>query len=166
MTTAPRSAFSLCLLTLVVAVALAALPARAADPAAKALLDRIYAAYIGEMSEGFWFESEKEAATVFTPELASLYGGNLETAGEAGDVGRLDFDPFINGQDWDVQAVDIDVQETGEGTALGVARFNNFDAENVVRYDLVKTDQGWRIDDIHWDDYEHSLRDLLEAGAE
>jgi hypothetical protein len=158
--------WSLPLLALVVVAAMLAAPARAAEPEAKALLESIYAAYIGEESAGLWFETEADAARVFTPELAALHGADLKAAEETGDIGRLDFDPFINGQDWAVENVDIAVEDTGSGTAVGEARFNNFDAANVVRYDLVKTADGWRIDDIHWDAYEYSLRDILQGVVE
>ena len=157
---------SLRLLALAVVLTLLAPLARASDPEAKALLEGIYAAYIGEESSGLWFETKEDAAKVFTPELAALHGADLKEAEDSGEIGRLDFDPFINGQDWAVESVVVQVQDTGADTAVGEARFNNFDAANIVRYDLVKTADGWRIDDIHWNDYEYSLRQILTGAVE
>lgn len=138
----------------------------AADPAAKAFLDGIYAAYFGEESTGIWYTTEEEARAWFTPETAALIGADMKESEEEGSVGRLDFDPFINGQDWLVESADVQVQETGPDTAIGEARFNNYDRANVVRYALVKTADGWRIDDIRWNDYEFSLREILQTSTD
>jgi hypothetical protein len=156
----------LTLVALFAVLCFSVLPAWSADPEARALLEGIYANYIGEGSQGLWFESEEAAATVFTPELAALYGADIKEVEETGEIGRLDFDPFINGQDWVVDSVDVEVQETGPETAIGEARFSNFDADSVVRYDLVKTADGWRIDDIRWDNIEFTLREILQPSMD
>jgi hypothetical protein len=65
-----------------------------------------------------------------------------------GEVGRLDFDPFVNGQDWEIKK--LVVSETGrKGDRATVrATFDNFDAPQDIEFQLVRRQQRWLIDEI------------------
>ena len=97
--------------------------------------------------------------------LQALY--EADAADANGEVGRIDFDPFIQGQDWDTKEVTIGQPEVLGGTARVCVEFTNFDRPIVLTYSLVLERDGWKVDDVWWPadgDYEAmSLRRLLTA---
>lgn len=135
----------------------AAAPA-AADAAAKTFLERIYKSYLGKSSKGVDLSATRARAYFTAPVVALLERDRREAKGE---VGRLDFDPFVNGQDWEVAGLHITVAEQGAGRATGTVSFSNAGQRTVVRHTLVRTSDGWRVDDIRWDGGKESLRDIL-----
>jgi hypothetical protein len=76
----------------------------------------------------------------------------------------LDFDPFVNAQDWlvtDVTATTDGVVERSHATVR--AHFVNNQAEDEVVYDLVWESGAWRVDNIRhagWD-----LRQIISQGV-
>jgi hypothetical protein len=44
--------------------------------------------------------SETKATRYFVPSVANLIGCDIAESKKKNEVGRLDFDPFIGGQDW------------------------------------------------------------------
>jgi hypothetical protein len=135
----------------VIALALAAAisPAIAADQSARDFLAAIYANYRGKDSKGQSFDTTAKINRLFTPSLARLIDADAKAAAKRGDVGALDGDPFIDGQDWQIDSFTIDVKDTGPDKAVGTVSFKNFDKNVTITLDLVKLKQGWRIDDIH-----------------
>lgn len=95
--------------------------------------------------------------------LLALYARDLEAAG--GGIGRLDFDPYVNGQDF--QLADLVVGEpfhVGGRAVVGVS-FKNFEQWQDMGYLLVKEGDAWKIDDM-WasaSDYPYDLKDILSA---
>jgi hypothetical protein len=122
-----------------------------ADPAAKAFLEKIYAAYEGKASEGIGLDSDAMLQRYFEPKLAALMIKDRKDAKKRGDVPDLDGDPFINGQDWEIGPVDIAVRDIAPDKASATVKFRNLKVETTVVYDLVRLKQGWRIADITWD---------------
>jgi hypothetical protein len=158
-----------------VALLIVAAPGRAADPAAEALLKGIYANYVGPDSKGVDFTSPVEAARIFPPDLAALIAADVAESAMSDDVGRLDFDPFVDAQDWQVKSVDVKVEDApdsaadstgGTEIADATASFDNFDETHTVRFALVKTAAGWRIADILWDDEGPSFHEMLDTPPE
>lgn len=140
------------------------------DPAAKALLEGLYKPYTDGQSleplpdkPAADIEADEDAknARFYTPELAGLMARDRKESGERGEVGRLDFDPLTNSQDWEPTPVDIAVEDASADKARGSATFTLFNKTNIVRFDLVKTNAGWRIDDIRWNDVKDGLKALL-----
>jgi hypothetical protein len=128
-----------------------ALPnAGCADPAAEAFLDRIYAAHKGKNSKGIGLVSAAELRRYFEPGLAAMMIKDRREADKHGDAPDFDSDPFIGGQDWEIGAVDIVVNDTAPDKASATASFQNFDMPTKVVFDLVKLKTGWRIADIDW----------------
>ena len=80
-------------------------------------------------------------------------------ADKHGDAPDFDSDPFIGGQDWEIGAVDIVVNDTAPDKASATASFRNFDMPTKVVFDLIKLKTGWRIADIDWGE-DGTLRDL------
>ncbi len=133
------------------AVLLPGLPGQAwADPAAQAFLEKIYAAYKGKKSKGIPLGSDAEIRAYFEPGLAALMIKDIRDAAKTHDVGTLDSDPFIGGQDWEISGVTIAVTDTAADKATATAKFLCFKMPTTVLYDLVKLKQGWRIADITW----------------
>ena len=71
-------------------------------------------------------------------------------AAKRGEVGLLDFDPFVDAQEWDIADFDIAVAETAPGKASATVKFANLGKETTAVLDLVKIKNDWRVSDITW----------------
>jgi hypothetical protein len=71
--------------------------------------------------------------------------------GRARRDGKLDFDPFIDAQDWEIDTVDIALREVAPDKTSATVSFKNLGEPHSVVLDLVKLKTGWRIADITWD---------------
>jgi hypothetical protein len=148
---------------LVGALAVACAPAgpAVADAAAKAFLEKIYAAYKGKSSKGIPLDSDAMLRLYFEPTLAALMIKDRRAAQKRGDVPEFDADPFVGGQDWEIGPVDIAVRDIAPDKASATAKFSNIKTPTTVVYDLVKLKDGWRIADITWDGKD-TLRGVFE----
>ena len=63
---------------------------------------------------------------------------------------KLDGDPFVDAQDWEIAAFDIAVSDTAPGKASATVKFDNSGEQTTVVLDLVKIKNDWRISDITW----------------
>jgi hypothetical protein len=131
-----------------------------ADPAAKAFLEKIYAAYKGKNSKGVLLDSDAKLRFYFEPTLAALMIKDEAAARKRGDVPTLDGDPFVSGQDWEIGPVEITVQDLAPDRASATAKFANFKMPTTVVYDLVKLKDGWHIADITWPENPNDARTL------
>jgi hypothetical protein len=140
------------------ALALAVQPA-AADDEAKRLLEGIYKTYVGSTATGLDYHTEAKARRTFTPDTVRLFVRDWREA--KGEVGRLEFDPFVNGQDFEVSAYAVSVEGTGPDQARAQVQITNMGKREVVIHDLQRTANGWRIHDIRWPGTKGSLRTIL-----
>jgi Protein of unknown function (DUF3828) len=143
------------------AVACASAGTAVADAAAKAFLEKIYAAYKGKNSKGIPLDSDAMLRLYFEPTLAALMIKDRRAAQKRGDVPEFDADPFVGGQDWEIGPVDIAVRDIAPDKASATAKFRNLEVATTVVYDLVKLKDGWRIADITWDGND-TLRGVFE----
>lgn len=106
----------------------------------EALLEAFYEPYF----TGEFYEDE----TPFRSEsLQALYDRDAEITPD-GEMGAISFDPFIDGQDFDIDQFSIDaVAIEGDIATAGVS-FTNFGEPRQLVYDLVFEDGGWRVDDV------------------
>ena len=141
-----------------VSLALVTVGARAADPSAKAFVESIYAAYKGKDSKGISLETDADVRRYFDPKLAALIIKDREDA--QGEVGKLGSDPFIDAQDWEIDAVDIAIQEVAPDKASATVSFKSLGDQRRVVLALVKLKAGWRIADIT-SDRKETLREFL-----
>ena len=134
----------------IVVLALLAVVLRAASPPAGvdgdpvALLTAIYKTYtdIGPGEDGV-----PELSGVYSKRLQALIDKDEKETPE-GDVGRIDWDLFVDGQDWQLTELKI-VPALKEATRAEVrATFNNFGEPRDILYTLVLENGHWRIDDI------------------
>jgi hypothetical protein len=145
------------------AVALLAPAGRGQDPGAQAFLHSLYGTY-EKSDKALDIGSEAKAARYFVPAVAKLIARDIAEAKRRQEVGRLDFDPFIAGQDWSPTKIALQVAPgTGTERATGMARFTvpGEKQPTVVTLDLVRTPAGWRIADVHWAGQADSLVAIL-----
>ena len=84
---------------------------------------------------------------VYSERLQALIDKDQKETPE-GEVGRIDWDLFVDGQDWQLTELMI-VPVSQSATAAEVrATFKNFGEPRDILYTLVPEDDHWRIDDI------------------
>jgi hypothetical protein len=89
------------------------------------------------------------------PNLTPPYSKRLQklvdddaNATPEGSVGNLDFDVFVNGQDWELSHVKVALVSRDAEHAQVRATFVNLKAPEEIRFFFVREDGSWRIDDI------------------
>jgi len=95
-------------------------------------------------------ENERIIGRYFEPELAAAMAKDQKAAARRNVVGLLDFDPFLDAQDWDVSAFDIAVSDAAPGTAKATVKFVNQGEAMTVVLDLGQVENDWRVYDIAW----------------
>ena len=80
-----------------------------------------------------------------------------------GEVGAVDFDPVISGQDGEAKGVTLSPPILLDDRAEMEVSFRNGSEKVTLYYTLVREAGGWKVDDIanQEGDYPWSLRDLL-----
>ena len=125
-----------------------------------ALLKALYTPY----SQGDSFDWSKwDEAQFRSKALNALFDKDAKEAD--GEVGRLDFDPYIDGQDYQITDLKFgDAQITGD-TAKVEVTFKNFDLAEDLTFTLVKEADGWKVDDVSSanKDFPYSLKAIMEA---
>lgn len=112
----------------------------------EAFLRGIYTPYPNQDFKGqpFW-----QVDRFFAPDLARAIEADMREAKRRGEVPRLDGDPFVDAQDWDIAKLAITVKAEGP-RAVGLVSFENQGKPTEIKLDLVRTGMGWRIADIKW----------------
>lgn len=144
------------------ACAVIAAPAAAADASAHDFVKAIYDAYVGKTGNGVALDTDQAVQRYFEPALAALIRKDQKDAERRNEVPTLDFDPFVDAQDWDIAAFAIAVTDAGPGKASATVKFNNFGKPTIAVLDLVKIGNAWRISDISWQPHDQpgTLREL------
>lgn len=101
---------------------------------------------------------------LYAPTLMELWDA-MEARTPEGEVGAIDFDPFINAQDYEIKDVAIGDAAIDGDEATVTATFTNFGEPQEIRFTLVRLADGWKIDDIESlaGDYPWRLSELLAA---
>ncbi len=84
---------------------------------------------------------------VYSKRLQALVDKDEKETPE-GEVGRLDWDVVVDGQDWELTALKIMPVSQDAAQAEIRASFKNFGEPRDILYSLVREDGHWRIDDI------------------
>lgn len=122
----------------------AASPLGDADSDPEALITAIYQTYT-DIAPGE--DGTPNVEGVYSERLQALIDKDQKETPE-GEVGRMDWDPFVDGQDWQLTELKI-APVSKEATQAEVrATFKNFGEPRDLRYTLVLEDGHWRIDDI------------------
>jgi hypothetical protein len=124
-------------------------PAQAGETA-RDFLQKLYAAYAPN-GKGNDFAYPEARAIVDDSLLALLQRGQQRSKGE---VGALDSDPICQCQDWaQFKVLSIRVQDAGPKRAFANVDFQvgpTYSA-NMVIFDLVLQNGGWKIHDLSWE---------------
>ncbi|HEY9012279.1 MAG TPA: DUF3828 domain-containing protein [Devosia sp.] len=143
------------------------LPAAAFDDP-KELVEAFYTPYL-ETDFDTFLELKKDEDSFFSEGLLALYEQDRADAERLGGIARMDFDPWINGQDFDLTDLVVgDGERTGDAAATVPVSFRNSGSQNNVLVYVVQEANGWKIDDVENVDPEYSyrLRAILEAPLE
>jgi hypothetical protein len=136
-----------------------ATPASAAGPVfydPRGLVVYLYEPYeSGEFAE--------DATDLFSPTLRQLWD-QMSARSQEADVPIIDFDPFVNAQDYELSDLIIaDPVVHGDAATVAVS-FDNFGEPQEIRFTLVRRVEGWKIDDIEaFGAYPWRLSELLAA---
>ena len=136
------------------------LTAFAAEQTPKDFLDAIYKTYIGKNAKGMSLD-KPAAMRLFTPALRKLIDDDSRRAAKRNEVPNLDGDPFIDAQDWEIKSFDITVQDKAPDKATGTVKFDNDGDHKTIALELVKSADGWHIDEITTAD--GTLRKILSG---
>jgi hypothetical protein len=132
----------------IAAVALAAFALAAASPLGdadsdpEALITAIYQTYT-DIAPGE--DGVPNVEGVYSKRLQALLDKDATPEGE---VGRIDWDLFVDGQDWQLTELKIVPVSQSATQAEVRATFKNFGEPRNILYALVPEDGHWRIDDI------------------
>jgi hypothetical protein len=133
--------------------------ALAAPPVANgpvAIVNAIYARAAKGKGDGggaFIIENKAAKAKYLSKALAALWA-KADAHTPKGDVGPVDFDPVTNSQEPDVKSFSVatDKLEADKAviavTIAGHGGAREKPADNTVRYNFVRDDGQWKIDDI------------------
>jgi hypothetical protein len=119
----------------------------------EAMLTALYSPYLSD--------EIPENPEIFRSEaLNALYAADAEASG--GEVGAIDFDPVINGQDFALTDFAIGKIKVDGDTATARVTFKNFDTLNTMDFALVNED-GWKYGNIvsSGGEYEYALVDIF-----
>jgi hypothetical protein len=146
------------------ALALAALltPALAVDfTSPKAVVEALYAPYF-QPTDSFDYQL-LDATPLHSTGLNALYEKDRQEA--ADNISRIDFDPYVDGQDFQLSDLVVAEPVYVAGRAIVAVSFANFEQPRDMGYVLVKEGEDWKIDDM-WSDageYSYDLKDILTA---
>jgi hypothetical protein len=108
-------------------------------------VEYIRAIYRAQVSQAYnkvpaWYD------WAYSPRLRALIVADQKAA--HGEVGRIDFDPIINAQDWELGDVTVTPVSRSPDRVVVDAEFLNFGYETQIRYDFVRVRGRWLIDEI------------------
>jgi hypothetical protein len=115
-----------------------------------ALVADLYRQHNLKRSPFFQTRSRARVDRYFTRRLADLIWKDARAS--KGEVGALDGDPLYNAQDMKIKRFSIGSPKYSNGGAEVRVSFENFGKKNELVFQLVKDRNGWRIDDIKYDD--------------
>jgi hypothetical protein len=129
---------------LVAALCFLPVAVQAQGPTAEAFLHSIYDPYLDANFKGqpYW-----QPSRFFVADLARIIETDMRDAKRRSEVPKLDGDPFLDAQDWDIRNLRIAVTTDGP-KATGRVTFDNIDKLTEIVLDLQQTPAGWRIADI------------------
>ena len=129
--------------------------------AAKAVVEALYAPYL--VPDGA--PPALENSDALSTGLKALFQ-SARAATPEGEVGPLDHDPVVDGQEYEVAKLALEAKRESEGKVTIDARFENLGTAVHVAYSLVKEEAGWKVDDLRLaEEGSQSVRDKLAAAG-
>ncbi len=118
--------------------------------APNALVADLYRQHNLKRSPFFQTRSRARVDHYFTKRLADLIWKDARSS--KGEVGALDGDPLYNAQDMKITRFSIGSPKYSNGKAEVSVSFENIGKKTEILFRLVKVGNGWKIDDIKYDD--------------
>jgi Protein of unknown function (DUF3828) len=135
-------------LALLLTIALGACAAGAApDSDPVSLITALYKTYTENTPSLGGDPSKPGLPHIYSKRLQALVDKDEKETPE-GMVGRIDWDVFVDGQDWELTELKIALVSKAEAKAQVRATFKNFGQPSNMLFDLVREDGQWRVDDV------------------
>ena len=116
----------------------------------KELVAQLYKEHSGKSDQLQYPASKKLLPNYFYKPLLDLYLRDQEDS--KGEVGKIDFDPLYNAQDFEISDFKVVVLPNKKGSGYVAARFKNMGVDQEIIFALQRTKMGWRIADIQYKD--------------
>ena len=123
----------------------------------------------GDGGGGFVIENNAAKAKYLSKSLVRLWA-DADAHTPKGDIGPIDFDPVTNSQEPDVKSFKVVTEKLEADKAVIAVTISGHHAppakseDQVIRYNFVRDDGQWKIDDISGavDGEAWSIRDILK----
>jgi len=124
----------------------------------KELVAQLYKEHSGKSDPLQYPASKKLLSNYFYKPLLDLYLKDQEDS--KGEVGKIDFDPLYDSQDFEISDFNLVVLPNKKGYVA--ARFKNMGVDQEIIFALQRTKMGWRIGHIRYRDG-RSLWKILQS---
>jgi len=114
----------------------------------KELVAQLYKEHSGKSDPLQYPTSKKLLPSYFYKPLLDLYLKDQEDS--RGEVGKIDFDPLYDAQDFEISGFNLLVLANKKGSGYVAARFKNMGVDQEIIFALQRTKMGWRIADIQY----------------
>ena len=116
----------------------------------EALVAELYQAHKGKSDPLQYPRSQKLLGHYFYDPLLKLYLSDQRQS--KGEVGKIDFDPLYDAQDFQITNFTIVPLNNKGGDGLVAARFKNIGVDEEILFEMRRIKTGWRIADIKYKD--------------
>ncbi len=126
---------------------LSAISAPAATPPISSpvnFVTEVYQHFVKAQSGHYDYSAPED---IYTARLSKLIQGDRKRA--HGEVGCLDFDFWVNGQDWNITNLNVASGAAGKDQWTVIAKFRNLGDPNEIHFDFRRVEQRWLLDDVH-----------------
>lgn len=134
------------LLALLISV-LPEVPAPAATPPISNpvnFVTEVYGHFVKAQSGHYDYTAPED---IYTARLRKLIQDDVKRA--KGEVGCLDFDFWVNGQDWTITNLIVASGAAGKDQWTVIAKFRNSGDPEEIHFDFRRVEQRWLLDDVH-----------------
>jgi len=114
------------------------------------LVTKLYQVHKGKSDPLQYPQSKKLLGHYFAGPLLTLYLNDQRQS--KGEVGKIDFDPLYDAQDFQITNFNIVRLNNTGGEGLVAARFKNIGIDQEIVFEMRKIKTGWRITDIKYKD--------------
>jgi hypothetical protein len=114
----------------------------------KELVAQLYKEHSGKSDPLQYAASKKLLPSYFYKPLLDLYLKDQEDS--RGEVGKIDFDPLYDAQDFEISDFNLVMLPNKKGSGYVAARFKNMGVDQEIIFALQRTKMVWRIADIQY----------------
>jgi hypothetical protein len=125
-------------------------PLHAAEQSPTDIVSALYKVQAAAQKKGPQPYAKGQREKFFDRRLVGLLAADDKLADKEG-VGRLDFDPFYDGQDFTITALQVGIAAVSGDTARLVVNYRNFGKPQKLTYELIREAGAWRISNIFSD---------------